>query len=62
MNIVDYFQVSRYSTSWAVVYSKKYNEFYNIWNGTYSKWNPAEDVMPHEAMQRIKDKIVSLYA
>jgi hypothetical protein len=62
MNIVDYFQVSRYSNSWTVVYSKKYNEFYKIWNGTYSKWNPAEDVMPHETMQRIKDKIVSLYA
>lgn len=62
INIVDGFMVSRYSNNWNVVYSKKYNEFYCIWNGKYRKWNLTEDVMPHETLQRIKRKIVSLYA
>lgn len=62
INIVDCFMVSRYNNNWTVVYSKKYNEFYGIQNGKYRKWNPTEDVMPHETLQRIKSKIVSLYA
>ena len=62
INIVDGFMVSRYSNNWNVVYSKKYNEFYCIWNGKYRKWKLTEDVMPHETLQRIKSKIVSLYA
>lgn len=62
INIVDSFQVSRYSHDWTIVYSKKYNEFYCTWGGKYHKWNPTEDMMPHETMQRIKNKIVRLYA
>lgn len=62
IGIVDHFNISRYSHCWDVVYSKKYNEFYKIWNGLYIKWNPDDEDMPHGTLQRIKDRIAKLYA
>ena len=62
IGIVDHFNIIRYSHCWDVVYSKKYNEFYKIWNGLYIKWNPDDEDMPHGTLQRIIDRIAKLYA
>ena len=60
LNVVDHFRIEYRNDFADVVYSKKLNKLFSISNGVYSEtisiWN-----MPSESLERIKNKIASLY-
>lgn len=59
LNIVDRFEVSYRNSYYILYYSKKYDKLYVSYNGRYGEWVPYG--VPSTTIERIKDKIKSLY-
>lgn len=60
LNIVEYFVIDYRNHTIRVMYSKKYNKLFSMYNGVYKEFNGAW-FMPDKTFANIKAKIASLY-